>query len=101
MQGERDGAQTRINGIHREGAPMKRYVLMTSLALMAGAGIGYWNGKGAAHTQFVTACTDTKFTVVYDYGSDEHRHFHCFELDTEKPEPPPPTSASLGGQWDL
>lgn len=70
---------------------MRRYVLMTSLALMAGTALGYWNGKGAAHTQFVTACTDTQVTVVYDYGNDEHRHFHCFELDTEAPEAAPPT----------
>ncbi len=80
---------------------MKRYVLMTSLALMAGAGIGYFNGKGAAHTEFVSACTDSSFAVVYDYGSDEHRHFHCFELDTEAPEAPPPTSASIEGQLVL
>ena len=80
---------------------MKRYVLMTSLALMAGAGVGYFNGKGAAHSAFVSACTGTRFAVVYDYGSDEHRHFHCFELDTEEAESPPPASTSLGGQWDL
>jgi len=80
---------------------MKRYILMTSLALMAGAAVGYFNGKGAAHTAFVDACTDARFTVVYDYGSEEHRHFHCFELDTEAPEPPPPTSASVQGQLVL
>ena len=80
---------------------MKRYVLMTSLALMAGAGVGYFNGKGAAHTQFVSACIDTKFAVVYDYGSDEHRHFHCFELDTEAMDAHPPKSAAVKGQLVL
>lgn len=80
---------------------MKRYVLMTSLALMAGTAVGYWNGKGAAHTRFLTACTDTRVTVVYDYSADEHRHFHCFELDTEPSEPSPPTNASIEGQLVL
>lgn len=80
---------------------MKRYVLMTSLALIAGTALGYWNGKGAAHTRFLSACTDTMVTVVYDYGTDQHRHFHCFELDTAAPESPPPTNASVEGQLVL
>lgn len=80
---------------------MKHYVLMTSLALIAGAGIGYFKGKSAAHSAFVDACTDTRLTAVYDYGSDQRRHFHCFELEVEPPEPPPPTSASARGQLVL
>ncbi len=67
---------------------MKAYVLMTSLALMAGTAFGYWNGKGSAQSSFAADCADTSFAVVYDYSSEQHRHFHCFELDASgKPEP--------------
>lgn len=59
---------------------MKIYVLMTSLALMTGTAIGYLNGKDTAQSSFVSACTETRIAVVYEYGSDQPRHFHCFEL---------------------
>ena len=61
---------------------MKIYVLMTSLALMAGTAIGYLSGKENTQERFVAACTDTRIAVIYDYGSDEPRHFHCFELES-------------------
>lgn len=61
---------------------MKIYILMTSMALMAGAGLGYLSGKDNTQKRFVAACTDTRIAVVYDYGSDEPRHFHCFELES-------------------
>lgn len=68
---------------------MKIYVLMTSLALAAGASIGYWTGHASALTQFVQGCTADGIAVVYDYQNEQHRHFHCFELDaTDEPEPP-------------
>ncbi len=71
---------------------MKLYVLMTSLMLAAGAGIGYWHGKGSTEARIVNACMDTRLTVVYDHLNDAHRHFHCFELEARKPAAPPPTS---------
>jgi hypothetical protein len=68
---------------------MKIYILMTSLALMAGTAIGYLSGKDSAQSHFVSACTDTRMAVVYDFGSDEPRHFHCFELESlDKTDPP-------------
>jgi hypothetical protein len=67
---------------------MKVYVLMTSLALMAGTAVGYFNGKGAAQSQFAEACVDTKLAALYDRGNDELRHFHCFELKTDASDAP-------------
>ena len=65
---------------------MKLYVLMTSLALIAGASLGYWTGKGSAQTGFASGCSATGIVVVYDYAAESHRHFHCFELeDLEAP----------------
>ena len=67
---------------------MKLYVFMTSLALAAGASIGYWTGHGSALTEFAQDCMTDGIAVVYDYQADQHRHFHCFELDdTAKPDP--------------
>ncbi len=60
---------------------MKMYVFMTSLALLAGTSLGYWTGQGTARTDFAQVCADTGFVVVYDYESEAHRHFHCFELE--------------------
>ncbi len=60
---------------------MKLYVLMTSLALVAGASLGYWTGKGSAQTGFASGCSATGIVVVYDYTAEAHRHFHCFELE--------------------
>lgn len=65
---------------------MKLYALCTALALTGAATVGYWNGKGTAQAGFVNACLDSRFAVVYDQGSDAHRHFHCFELQAELPE---------------
>jgi hypothetical protein len=60
---------------------MKIYVLATSLALLAGTAAGYVGGKSSAEAAFASDCTDSSFALVYDYSSDKHRHFHCFELD--------------------
>lgn len=60
---------------------MKLYILLTALGLAASGALGYWNGKDSAQDGFVSACLDSRMAVVYDRGSDEHRHFHCFELD--------------------
>ena len=65
---------------------MKLYALFTLLALAGAASLGYWNGKGTAQAGFVSACLDSRFAVVYDQGSDAHRHFHCFELEAVMPE---------------
>lgn len=75
---------------------MKIYILMTSLALMAGTAIGYLNGKDTAQSQFVSACTDTRVAVVYEYGSDIPRHFHCFELESPDRTEPPATAEMDG-----
>ncbi len=75
---------------------MEVYLLMTSLALMAGAAIGYLSGKDSAQARFVSACTDTRVAVIYSYGSEEPRHFHCFELEAlDKAEQP--AAADLDG----
>lgn len=67
---------------------MKTYVLMTSMALLAGTAIGYFSGKDTAADQFASACTDAGFAVVYDHRARQHRSFHCFELNlTEDVEP--------------
>ena len=66
---------------------MKFYVLMTSLALAAGAALGFWTGQGSAETEFAQGCADMGIVVVYDHRSESHRHFHCFELD-EDVQPP-------------
>ena len=75
---------------------MKLYVLMTSLALIAGASLGYWTGKGSAQTGFASGCSATGIVVVYDYAAESHRHFHCFELEDLEgpvhPEEPGPDS---------
>ena len=60
---------------------MRLYILLTVLGLTASGALGYWGGKGTAQASFVNACLDSRFAVVYDQGSDAHRHFHCFELD--------------------
>ena len=69
---------------------MKTYVLMTSLALAAGVSLGFWTGKGSAQTGFASGCAATGLVVVYDYQTEEHRQFHCFELgqpgQPEKPD---------------
>jgi len=59
----------------------RTYVLMTSLALLAGTGIGYFSGKDSAMDQFASDCAHHSLTVVYDYSLREHRGFHCFELE--------------------
>lgn len=59
---------------------MKLYIMLTALGLTASTALGYWNGRESAHAGFVNACLDSRFAVVYDQGSDAHRHFHCFEL---------------------
>jgi hypothetical protein len=70
---------------------MKLYVLMTSLALFAGASLGYWTGQGSAETQFAQGCADAGVVVVYDHQTELHRHFHCFELeDLHQPSPRDP-----------
>ena len=79
---------------------MKIYILMTSLALMAGTAIGYINGKDNAQSRFVDACTDTRVAVVHDYNSDKPRHFHCFELESLEAAQPP-ASAELNGKLVL
>ena len=66
---------------------MKLYIFMTSLALMAGASLGYWTGQGSAETEFAQGCTATGVVVVYDHQSEIHRHFHCFELEDLKKSP--------------
>ena len=71
---------------------MKIYVLMTSLALIAGTSLGYWTGKGSAQSGFASGCSATGLVVVYDYETEKRRHFHCFELgEPEAPETPVPS----------
>lgn len=69
---------------------MKTYVLMTSLVLAGGMSLGFWTGKGSAQTKFASGCAANGLVVVYDYQTEEHRRFHCFELgqveESEKPE---------------
>lgn len=65
---------------------MKLYVLMTSLCLAAGASLGYWTGQGSAQTDFAKGCAESAIVVIYDYKSEEPRHFHCFELEQQQPE---------------
>ncbi len=57
------------------------YLFTTSLALAAGAALGHWNGKQGTQASFVQDCSTSRFSVVYDKATDEHRHFHCFEID--------------------
>ena len=67
---------------------MKAYILMTSVALIAGTALGYFSGKDAAADRFASDCANAGFAVFYDYSTREHRSFHCFELNfTEAPEP--------------
>ncbi len=63
---------------------MKIYLFMTSLALAAGASLGYWTGQGSAETDFAQGCAETGIVVVYDHHAEAHRHFHCFELDHQQ-----------------
>jgi len=68
---------------------MKTVVFMTSVALVAGASLGYWAGHGRANTELANACIAAGLAVVYDHQTQEKRRFHCFELkDPEAPEPP-------------
>ena len=64
---------------------MKHYVVMTSLCLVAGVAVGYWTGQGVAKTEFANGCTGDAMVVIYDYQNKGQRHFHCFELQQEKP----------------
>ena len=67
---------------------MRRYVFMTSMALLAGVSLGYWAGHGRAGTELANACIAAGLAVVYDHQAQENRRFHCFELkerDTSKP----------------
>lgn len=67
---------------------MKAYVLMTSLALIAGTAVGYFSGKDTVADRFASECTKSGFAVLYDYSTKQHRSFHCFELDfTDDVEP--------------
>ena len=70
---------------------MKYFVFVTSLALMAGTGVGYRHGKGVAQSDFMDVCTRTSVAVIYDHGDEAHRHFHCFELEElDQAAPPQP-----------
>ena len=63
------------------------YLLMTSLALAAGASLGYYTGQGSAQVNLANECIESGIFVVYDAEALAHRHFHCFELDgLEEPE---------------
>ena len=68
---------------------MKLYLVIGVLALLAAATLGYVNGKGSKQTEFVDACLDRKFAVIYDAETRAHRHFHCFELKPRARENPP------------
>lgn len=61
---------------------MKLYVAICSLSLMAGAGLGYVNGKVTTVSSFVDDCSDRSIVVLDDAGDQSRRHFHCFEIDT-------------------
>ena len=78
---------------------MRYTVLVTSLALLSGTTLGYWNGKGAARAEFVNACTRTSFASVYDGSSEEHRRFHCFELEQQEEAPHPQFSPDAAETW--
>ena len=66
---------------------MKIYILITSIALAAGAALGFWTGQGSAETEFSQGCAEMGIVVVYDHLSESHRHFHCFELEEEAKPP--------------
>jgi hypothetical protein len=68
---------------------MKFYVLMTSLALIAGTSLGYFTGRGSAESGFASGCVSRGVVVVYDQHTEEHRHFHCFELAERGQHPGP------------
>ena len=76
---------------------MRIYVLMTSITLVAGAALGYWTGQGSAQKGFAAGCEETGIVVVYDYQTEEHRHFHCFEL--EEPQRTKPGKAPAAGDF--
>ena len=76
---------------------MKMYILMTSLTLAAGAALGYWTGQGSAQTGFASGCAEAGIVVVYDYRTEEHRHFHCFEL--EQPQQSKPREDATEGNF--
>ncbi len=59
---------------------MKLYVLMTSLALVAGVSLGFWTGQGSATTGFISGCSSSAVVALYDHQTEMNRHFHCFEL---------------------
>ncbi len=68
---------------------MKLYGVVALLALAAAATLGYVNGRGASQMALVDACTERKFAVLYDAGTQAHRHFHCFELQPRSNNEPP------------
>jgi hypothetical protein len=68
---------------------MKLYAVVALLALAAAATLGYVNGKGASQMALVDACTERKFAVLFDAGTQAHRHFHCFELQPRADAEPP------------
>lgn len=64
--------------------PTRRlYLAMTSLALITGAALGHWSGKQGTLDSFVQDCSESHVSVVYDRVLDQHRHFHCFEIDAQ------------------
>ena len=77
---------------------LRIYVLMTSLALMAGTALGHWSGRATTESDLASDCERQGVFVVYDPGTDAHRHFHCFEvrdLEEFKAPPPPPAKPAL------
>ena len=56
-------------------------------SLMAGATLGYVNGQVATISEFVDDCAALNIVVLDDAGEDKMRHFHCFEIETQRQAP--------------
>ena len=66
---------------------MKLYVAICSLSMLVGAALGYINGQVTTISDFVDDCAALNIVVLDDAGDDKMRHFHCFEIDTQRRTP--------------
>jgi len=67
-----------------EPATMKFYLFVCAACLISGATLGYLNGNHAAVARFADTCDTLNMVAVEDRQSGGNRHFHCFEINTQK-----------------
>jgi hypothetical protein len=71
----------------------KVYLMFCSLSLLVGAGLGHLNGQYSAAARFAKDCSTLSIVAFEDTGSEQPRHFHCFELKLANPEQAPAQQA--------